>query len=358
MTEKETIWCVCRYTPVELFTGGFGCECLRLDPSRTSFDCADSCAHPNLCGFGKGVIEEVTEQNIRYLILTDCCDVMRRVCDVLQQEAQIEFIHLLPLPHRNGERERRLFAGALNELIREWGLCCGLAFDSAGFLKSWVESYRAGKAELEKLRSGPHLTLRGAHAGAHLTGLVKERISLPLDDQSCTGTRIIKVPEEWEAIAESGEDFDEDELLLPVSSQRRRLDELRHHCDQRNAPVRRHQIFGLLIPAPCEEAFLYQLLDRGSTGRRRTKALAFCLFGHIFGPGGFHRAQHGVFRKTFWRGRLAFFDLRAPDRKCYALHNSLRNILQGVFIFPVLCRGTKVPLGPLPAFIQDLFSPG
>ena len=214
MTEKETIWCVCRYTPVELFTGGFGCECLRLDPSRTSFDCADSCAHPNLCGFGKGVIEEVTEQNIRYLILTDCCDVMRRVCDVLQQEAQIEFIHLLPLPHRNGERERRLFAGALNELIREWGLCCGLAFDSAGFLKSWVESYRAGKAELEKLRSGPHLTLRGAHAGAHLTGLVKERISLPLDDQSCTGTRIIKVPEEWEAIAESGEDFDEDELLL------------------------------------------------------------------------------------------------------------------------------------------------
>ena len=139
MIEKETIWCVCRYTPVELFTGGFGCGCLRLDPSRSSFDCADSCAHPNLCGFGKGVIEEVTEKNIRCLVLTDCCDVMRRVCDVLQQEAQIEFIHLLPLPHRCGEREKALFAGALNELIREWGLCCDLAFDARGFLKAWVE---------------------------------------------------------------------------------------------------------------------------------------------------------------------------------------------------------------------------
>ncbi len=35
----------------------------RLDPVPASFECADGCAHPNLCGYGKAVLEEVMDNN-------------------------------------------------------------------------------------------------------------------------------------------------------------------------------------------------------------------------------------------------------------------------------------------------------
>ena len=214
MTEKDRVWCVCRYTPVEIFTGGFGCGCEKTDPSYVSFDCADSCAHPNLCGYGKGVIEEVNRKQYPALLLTDCCDVMRRVFDVLQQEAQIEFIHLLFLPHLRGENDCRLFAAGLQEMIREWGLYFGRAFDARGLLKAWAENAGLKRQELEKLQAGAHLTLKGAHAGKMIRQMIEERITPCVDDQTCTGMRILSIPPGWQETLDHDGEIDEDALLL------------------------------------------------------------------------------------------------------------------------------------------------
>ena len=51
----NTIYCVCKYTPMEIFAG-FDLPVERLDPAPANFECAESCTHPNLCGYGKALI--------------------------------------------------------------------------------------------------------------------------------------------------------------------------------------------------------------------------------------------------------------------------------------------------------------
>lgn len=47
---------VCKYTPLELFSG-FGEEYNALDSLQDNFELSDRIAHANLCGFGKAVIQ-------------------------------------------------------------------------------------------------------------------------------------------------------------------------------------------------------------------------------------------------------------------------------------------------------------
>ena len=49
---------VCKYTPVELLRA-LGGDCEILNEMPESFDRAEQVAHPNICGFGKSVLEEV-----------------------------------------------------------------------------------------------------------------------------------------------------------------------------------------------------------------------------------------------------------------------------------------------------------
>ena len=49
---------VCKYTPIELLEA-FGGECQNLNEMPQGFDHADQIAHPNICGFGKALLEAV-----------------------------------------------------------------------------------------------------------------------------------------------------------------------------------------------------------------------------------------------------------------------------------------------------------
>ena len=182
------IYYVCKYTPVELL-GSFGVPCVRLEPTVSSFDCADSCAHPNLCGYGKAVIETVLTQDIRELILTDCCDVMRRVYDVLSESSKLDFLRILPLPHKSGEAEARLLGGELLRLREAYAAYRGTVFDPGGLLALWQG------AAAESGSAGAHLSLSGAHGGAHLLQTVQSRFSLPVTDDTCSGTRVLPSPD-------------------------------------------------------------------------------------------------------------------------------------------------------------------
>ena len=82
MKRNEPIYTICKYSPLELLSG-FSLKTERLDPTPISFSCAESCGHPNLCGYGKAVLEEVLSRDIRCLLLVDCCDVCRRIYDIL-----------------------------------------------------------------------------------------------------------------------------------------------------------------------------------------------------------------------------------------------------------------------------------
>ena len=52
----STTYYICKYTPVELLEA-LGGTCQVLDEMPDNFSLSDQMGHPNLCGFGKSVLE-------------------------------------------------------------------------------------------------------------------------------------------------------------------------------------------------------------------------------------------------------------------------------------------------------------
>ena len=69
---------ICKYTPVELLRA-LGGECVVLDQMPDSFPLSDQLGHPNLCGFGKAVLEACLSGQVKEVVLVNCCDVIRSV---------------------------------------------------------------------------------------------------------------------------------------------------------------------------------------------------------------------------------------------------------------------------------------
>lgn len=181
----KKIYYVCKYTPLEILAG-FGTKSERLDPAPANFECAESCTHPNMCGYGKALIEAVEKENIRRLLLVDCCDVCRRVYDVLKQRGNMEFLFLLSLPHKNTAASVSLLEKELEELKGRLSELTGEDFQCDKAISSW----RAG---IDLARSQtitePHVCLTGAHGGALLKQMIEARMPLPVQDDTCTGRR-------------------------------------------------------------------------------------------------------------------------------------------------------------------------
>lgn len=107
---SKTIYYACKYAPLELFAG-YGATFSALDPLAESFSCAERCAHANLCGYAKAVLEQVEQSGIRALVLTNCCDAMLRVYDVLAASGKMEFCSCARPPPEHPGHPRPLCAG-------------------------------------------------------------------------------------------------------------------------------------------------------------------------------------------------------------------------------------------------------
>lgn len=178
------IYYVCKYTPIELLEG-LGADCLRLDPLPEGFDTAESLGHPNMCGYGKAVIEEVFSKNIKEMVLVDCCDVIRRVYDILTETGCMDFIYLLELPHKTGRAETELFKKSLKKLAETYTAYSGGAFDVKRAMSAFTETKKDG--------SEKHISILGAHGGKFLYKTVSSKFSLPVHDSTCTGNRSVEL---------------------------------------------------------------------------------------------------------------------------------------------------------------------
>ncbi|MFR4667170.1 MAG: 2-hydroxyacyl-CoA dehydratase [Subdoligranulum sp.] len=176
---SKTIYYACKYAPLELFAG-YGATFSALDPLAESFSCAERCAHANLCGYAKAVLEQVEQSGIRALVLTNCCDAMLRVYDVLAASGKMEFLQLLPVPHQSTPATRARFARDLRRLADALQRYTGQEFDAQRAHAFFVHTPHA---------EGPHLTLLGAHGGSVLYDTVQKAFALPVVDATCTGNR-------------------------------------------------------------------------------------------------------------------------------------------------------------------------
>lgn len=113
---------VCKYVPVEALEAmGAHMERIEPDESLVSFDTAESCMHANVCSFAKATFETALSGSFDGIVLTTCCDSMRRLADALRAQAPDLFIHVLDVPRDTGEAACALFERRVSELLSAYG---------------------------------------------------------------------------------------------------------------------------------------------------------------------------------------------------------------------------------------------
>ena len=172
---------VCKYTPVELLKA-LGGECEILNDMPEGFDLAEQIAHPNICGFGKSVLEAVLAGNVKELVLVNCCDTIRSVYDILEDSGKLDFLYMVDMLHCDVSCSRERTVIQLKELAAAYGEYKGTTFNKEAFLKAFQPAERC---------SEPHLAVLGARMGEQLFEMTEDSMPLPVVNETCVNNRSV-----------------------------------------------------------------------------------------------------------------------------------------------------------------------
>ena len=175
---------ICKYAPIEVLES-MGAKMERIEPDVTNFSQAEIRMHPNICSFAKGVLETVMEKDYEGIILTTCCDSIRRLYDVLKEEFPDKFIYMLDTPRLVKEVGIDLYEQRIRAMIRAYEEFSGRSFDEKVFLE-----YLKGKEEPQqngvKDRS-LNIGILGARANENIGKILEQRGANVAFDLTCTG---------------------------------------------------------------------------------------------------------------------------------------------------------------------------
>ena len=171
----------CKYTPIELLAA-FGAQCENLNEMPQGFDQADQIAHPNLCGFGKSLLEAVMSGKVKELVLVNCCDTIRSVYDILEESGKLDFLYIVDMLHSESSCSKERTAWQLKDLARAYGEYKGQEFDE----KQFCAAFKAPQKNNE-----PYISVLGARMGNELFAMVKEAIPYPVHNQTCVNNRSV-----------------------------------------------------------------------------------------------------------------------------------------------------------------------
>ena len=187
---------VCKYTPIELLEA-FGGECQNLNEMPQGFDHADQIAHPNICGFGKALLEAVMSGKVKELVLVNCCDTIRSVYDILEDSGKLDFLYMIDVLHCDAECSRERTAVQLKGLAKAYGEYKGTRFDEEKFRQAFKKPERIVK---------PHISVLGARMGNELFDMVQKSMPYPVENDTCVNNRSV-------GEAEQPKDLGFDELM-------------------------------------------------------------------------------------------------------------------------------------------------
>ena len=177
----KTTYYVCKYTPIELLQA-FGGQCENLNTMPEGFELADQISHPNLCGFGKVLLEAVMRGQVKELVLVNCCDTIRSVYDVLKASGKLDFLYMIDMLHCGDACSRERTVVQLKGLARAYGSYKGKAFDEAKFRAAFVPP---------KQMHEPYLTVLGARMGTELFDMVQKTMPYPVQNNTCVNNRSV-----------------------------------------------------------------------------------------------------------------------------------------------------------------------
>ncbi|HJB17609.1 MAG TPA: 2-hydroxyacyl-CoA dehydratase [Candidatus Blautia excrementipullorum] len=175
---------ICKYAPVEIFES-MGTEMKRIEPDVTNFNQAEIRMHPNICSFAKGVLEEVMQGDYDGVILTTCCDSIRRLYDVLKEEFPGKFIYMLDTPRITKDAGIRLYKQRIESMIHEYESFSGKTFHEEEFLKYLKKCQ--GKQQLHIQSQTVNIGIVGARANESIKKILEEKGANPAFDLTCTG---------------------------------------------------------------------------------------------------------------------------------------------------------------------------
>ena len=177
---------VCKYTPVEVLEA-MGAEPVLIEPSVTDFDLADTLMHPNICSYVKGVLEDVSAKDYEGVVLTTCCDSVRRLYDTLLKQYPEKFIRMLDVPRLVTDASAELYAARIWEMAEAYGRFSGKKF-SEDKLREMLLCRTAGTRGPKDLPDGPRIGLMGARFGNGLRNMLDDYGVNVVFDVTCTGT--------------------------------------------------------------------------------------------------------------------------------------------------------------------------
>lgn len=180
----STTWYICKYTPVELLEA-LGGDCQVLDYMPENFDLSDEVSHPNLCGFGKAVIEACMEGKVKELVLVNCCDTIRSAYDVLLAHGKLDFLFMMDMLHCGDACAREKTKRELLRLAEAYGAYKGTQFQLQRFREVFHPVSRP---------SEPYLSVLGGRVGEELFDLMKQTMPLPVRNDTCVHNRSVCPP--------------------------------------------------------------------------------------------------------------------------------------------------------------------
>ena len=162
-----------------------GVQTERIEPDVTNFNQAEIRMHPNICSFAKGVLEEVMSGEYEGVILTTCCDSIRRLYDVLREEFPDKFIYMLDTPRITKDAGITLYEQRIRTMIHEYETFSGKTFDEKKFCE-----YLKGKEEEQQYAlksSALNIGIIGARANESIKKILEENGANVAFDLTCTG---------------------------------------------------------------------------------------------------------------------------------------------------------------------------
>jgi len=175
---------VCKYVPIEIFKA-LGEDIEIIDPDVVNFNLADTLMHPNLCSFVKGTLEEFSRKNYEGIILTSCCDSIKRLYDILKKEYPDKFIYMLDLPRIINNSSCELYKNRIINLINEYEKFSHKTFDKDK-LKSIIEEnnkIKNNNYDKNKLKIG----ILGARSNDSIVKIIEENNAQVVFNITCTG---------------------------------------------------------------------------------------------------------------------------------------------------------------------------
>ncbi len=184
---------ICKYAPIELLIS-LGATIETIDEMPSNFGISEELCGSGICGFGKTLIDTSLQGNFDEIVLSDCCDVMKTVDDVLSHQKGDDYTLMLHLPHCNTDCSIDLLAKELKRFCQNYCKLHNVEFSSEAFKDAFI-SHNKQISALSRSKyfpkGKPHISVMGARIGHQLLEMIEDSCNLSVIDYTCMASRSI-----------------------------------------------------------------------------------------------------------------------------------------------------------------------